>query len=236
MLVVVQPVNDAPRVEHINPDPLVYNVGSQTVIVDDAVVVTDVDDDVLLLGEVGIKPEYYQAGADIIEFDETENIRGVFDPEEGILSLIGIASLEEYTTALRSVRYGFIADGDTTPVESKVLYYRLNDGKTESDFFERTIVMGEVIVLDIPNVFTPNDDLVNDTWKISASKEDSGEGAVIRVFNERGVKVFEATGLSSEWDGRMNGEFLPADIYYYTIDLNLSYRKSIFRGSVMIIR
>lgn len=236
MLMVVTPVNDVPRVDQIDPEPLVYNVGSGMVTVDDALVVTDVDDDILLIAEVGIRPEYYQSGADIIEFNETANIRGVFDAEEGILTLIGSASLEEYTTALRSVRYGFISDGDTTPIASKVLYYRVNDGKMLSDFYERPIEMGEVIVLDIPNVFTPNDDMVNDTWKISASKEDSGDQAVIRVFNERGIKVFEATGLDSEWDGRMNGEYLPADIYYYTIDLNLAYRKSTFKGAVMLIR
>lgn len=236
LLVVVTPVNDPPVVGQLASDPLIYNAGSGMVMVDNGLIANDVDDDVLLLGEIGIRPEYYQRDADVLEFDETENIRGVFDPEEGILSLIGQASLEEYTTALRSVRYGFLQEGDTTPVEPKILYYRLNDGKTLSAFFERSIVMGETILLDIPNVFTPDGDMTNDTWKITPSKDDSGDNAIVRIFNARGIKVYEARGLDQQWDGTMNGELLPADIYYYIIDLNLPYRESTFKGSVMIIR
>jgi gliding motility-associated-like protein len=237
MLVVVAPLNDAPRVDHMNPDPLIYNIGSGSVIIDDAVVAVDVDDEVLLLAEIGVRPEYYQAGSDILEFDDTENIRGIFDPEEGVLSLIGSASLEEYTAALRSVRYGFLSEGDTTPVSPKIIYYRLNDGTKISDYYDRTIVTGEIVLLDIPNVFTPNEDLINDTWKITASKESgSDQSAIVRIYNMRGAMVYEGKGLDHEWDGKLNGEFLPAAVYYYTIDMNLPYAHKSYKGSVTIMR
>jgi gliding motility-associated-like protein len=236
MLIVVTPVNDAPRVEQINPQPLVYNVGSGTVVIDEALVAVDVDDPVLLLGEVGIRPEYYQAGSDILEFEDTENIRGIFDPEQGILTLIGSAPLDEYTAALRSVRYGFLQEGDTLPTDTKVIFYRLNDGTTISDFYDRTVMMGETILLDIPNVFTPNGDMTNDTWKITTSKEsESDRNAIIRIYNARGILVYEAKGLDQEWDGKLNGETLPPAVYYYTIDMNLSYSNARYKGSVMLL-
>jgi gliding motility-associated-like protein len=58
----------------------------------------------------------------------------------------------------------------------------------------------------------------------------------VRVFNKRGALVFEASGLDNEWDGRMNGNLLPADTYFYTIDLNGAYATSRYKGIVVILR
>lgn len=52
----------------------------------------------------------------------------------------------------------------------------------------------------------------------------------------RGTLVYEATGLDKEWDGRHNGEELPTDTYYYTINLNLPYTSASFKGMVTILK
>ena len=48
--------------------------------------------------------------------------------------------------------------------------------------------------------------------------------------------VYEAVGLGNPWDGTYNGERLPVDTYYYTIDLQLSFIKKIYKGAVTILR
>jgi gliding motility-associated-like protein len=237
LLVVVTPINDAPYLENLEPGPLFYRAGKGSTLVTTTAVAKDVDDAQLLLAEIGFNEAIYQQGSDFLLFENTVNIRGIFDENMGVLTLIGAASLEEYTTAMRSVQYQF-ASGDTLPTSlTKTIWFRLNDGKIQGPIQERAITLGEEFILDIPNAFTPNDDLANDTWKIGTSSQSEAlDYAVIRVYNKRGMLVFEGTGLQSEWDGRYNGEVLPADTYFYTIELNLPFTKSRHKGVVMILR
>jgi gliding motility-associated-like protein len=96
---------------------------------------------------------------------------------------------------------------------------------------------GEAVALDIPGGFTPNGDGTNDTWNIrSMLGNDSFNNALLRIYNKKGTLVFEATGLDQEWDGRMNGTLLPADSYFYTIDLNGAYAKTRYQGIITILR
>jgi len=48
--------------------------------------------------------------------------------------------------------------------------------------------------------------------------------------------VYESIGFESEWDGRLNGELLPADTYFYTIDLNINAPEGYLKGLVTILR
>jgi gliding motility-associated-like protein len=57
---------------------------------------------------------------------------------------------------------------------------------------------------------------------------------VVRVYNNRGVLVYQATGFDHEWDGRLNGDVLPPEIYFYTIEVPDA--KTRYRGVVSILR
>lgn len=71
-------------------------------------------------------------------------------------------------------------------------------------------------VLDIPNVFTPNDDNINDLFIIQ------GNGVTtysLTVFSRSGVKVFEIAAKVLVWDGRIfSGEKARDGIYYYVVE------------------
>jgi gliding motility-associated-like protein len=113
----------------------------------------------------------------------------------------------------------------------------LNDGKNVSDVYERQIAFAENSGLDIPNAFTPNDDHANDTWKITPLKDSNWfTTAVIRVYNNRGKLVYQSVGLDHAWDGRLNGDVLPPDVYFYTIEVDLPHAKSNYKGVVTILR
>jgi gliding motility-associated-like protein len=81
------------------------------------------------------------------------------------------------------------------------------------------------ICLTIPEAFSPNEDLINDTWDIAAYNEnidlsDLYPNIVIKIFNRWGQKLWESEpGYPEPWDGRSNGVKLPIDSYHYTIDL-----------------
>lgn len=70
--------------------------------------------------------------------------------------------------------------------------------------------------LDIPNVFTPNGDGVNDVFYISNS------GVLfykIQIYNRWGMLIFETSAPEISWDGRTQaGNEVEEGTYYYLLD------------------
>ncbi|HEX6180000.1 MAG TPA: gliding motility-associated C-terminal domain-containing protein, partial [Chitinophagaceae bacterium] len=187
----------------------------------------------------------YSPSNDELIYENVEGfpIRGVYDAARGVLSLLGYATPADYITAVRSVKYNYRLTldnaGNQTPIStaSKKFYINLSDGLMVSDDRERAIELRTSVELSIPNTFTPNGDSENNTWAVQPiTKTDQFKETVVRVYNKRGVLVYEAIGLEKEWDGTYNGELLPVDTYYYTIDLKLSFIKKTYKGAVMILR
>lgn len=234
--ITVTPVNDIPVLSSLETEPLFYGAGDLSAAITQTVVIDEVDGDSIMFAEVGFR-DGYQTNADNLVYTPgvQTGIRAVFDPATGILTLLGQGSPSRYTQALRSVHYeSIVPAGGVT----KTLYLKVNDGKSDSEMAQRTLVYGEAAVsLDIPTAFTPNGDLSNDTWKIVPLKsEEEFEHASIRIYNKSGILVFEAVGFQNEWDGRLDGELLPADVYFYTIDLNTNTPEGFVKGLVTILR
>ena len=93
-----------------------------------------------------------------------------------------------------------------------------------------------VIVLgEIPNTFTPNNDQIHDSWVINNIF--LFPDVSIKVFDRWGRLVFEENGgYDNDWYGKgPNGNDLPVDTYYYIIDLRVPGSEP-FTGTVSIIR
>jgi gliding motility-associated-like protein len=232
VLVIVKPVNDAPELHHLETNAIEFAEGEEPVPVTTNAVVYDADDE-FLMGATIMVSEGYQEGADQLYFRNTDVIRGVFDTRTGTLSLTGQASLNEYQEAIRSVLYVYSLSSDTlTFIADKKLSVQLNDGKVLSERYERTVAIREQLGIDIPNAFTPNNDLSNDTWRVKPVQNSRiYHNALIRVYTKRGELVFQSRGFELEWDGKSNGVRLPADTYYYIIQTE---RKE-YKGAVLIL-
>lgn len=79
-------------------------------------------------------------------------------------------------------------------------------------------VKGESIVskLTPSNFFSPNGDAVGQYWTIE--KIDEYPQCAINIFDDKGVKVFDAKPYLNNWDGSYNGgKRLPDGVYYYII-------------------
>ncbi|NOY49915.1 MAG: gliding motility-associated C-terminal domain-containing protein [Chlorobi bacterium] len=107
--------------------------------------------------------------------------------------------------------------------------------------------------LDIPNVFTPNGDGINDVFRITEPQSGQGdaggtfkakdtdgfytvnhyyESTKLVVFNRQGRVIFRSEDYQSDWDG----DNLPEGVYYYVLKATGPRGTEIYKGSVSIIR
>ncbi|MEP6735475.1 MAG: tandem-95 repeat protein, partial [Chryseolinea sp.] len=242
LALLVRPVDDAPVITQFETNDLSYEPGKDPIIITSIFEVKDIDNDNLSFAEVGVDHRMYKKGYDQLLFQNTANIRGIFDADSGKLSLIGYASIQEYQDAIRSIKYNYDLN-ETEPGQPSVLpanktvYFFVHDGQKASQTVKRKIIMETNVSIKIPTAFSPNDDNVNETWQVIAlSNAEQCENAVIRVYDKRGLLLFQSVGIDKQWDGKYNGQLLPTDTYYYTVDLMLTYAKKTYKGAVAIVR
>ena len=66
----------------------------------------------------------------------------------------------------------------------------------------------------IPNVFSPNNDGINDMWKVSYKSLIKYE---CWIFNRNGKLLYKSTDPSEGWDGKVNGQTIKSGVFYYII-------------------
>jgi gliding motility-associated-like protein len=66
-----------------------------------------------------------------------------------------------------------------------------------------------------PNVFSPNNDGINDVWDIPSLIP--YPKCSVDIYSRSGHLVFHSIGYSKAWDGKLNGKPLPVGTYYYLI-------------------
>ncbi len=244
---VVNADNDRPIIIALEDDTdlLRYKSGSGPVQLTKFFDVFDVDDDSLVSAEIRFATENFHAPDDILIFTSTANLTGNYNSQTGVLLITGKAPLSEYDSAIRHIQYNHL-NAVNPVVGKKTVSFTLSDGNKVSDSRNRFISLYfENVALDIPNGFTPADDASpNNTWNIlfegdKPSNNPELKDAILKIYNSRGLIVFETIGFEKEWDGRMSGQttgdFVPADTYFYTIDLKSSNKKT-FKGTVTVLR
>jgi gliding motility-associated-like protein len=95
------------------------------------------------------------------------------------------------------------------------------------------VIMPSMII--VPNVFTPNNDGVNDQFLMQSK---SIETFNCTVFNRWGEKVYEWTDISIGWDGRTkSGAVAAAGVYYYVIKaVGVDKQEYNLHGTVTLLR
>ena len=130
-------------------------------------------------------------------------------------------------------------DGSKSNIPSPTHYY-LSVGTYDTCYFKYTTIDGcdssirftiivKEIELDIPNVFTPNGDGINDYFEIK--KLENYISNVLVIFNRWGKKVYEASNYQNNWDG----DRLDDGVYYYVLKCKGYFDDDEFYGSIMIL-
>lgn len=78
------------------------------------------------------------------------------------------------------------------------------------------ITRNNVLVIDYPRFFTPNNDSYNDTWNIF-SLEDQPNSKIM-IFDRYGKLLKELRPNGLGWDGTYIGQPMPANDYWFTVE------------------
>lgn len=91
-------------------------------------------------------------------------------------------------------------------------------------------------IVYVPTAFTPNNDGLNDVFRIKII----GEIAVnhLRVYNRWGLLVYDDPNLSHNWNGKLKGIELPVGVYVWVLDGMDTYYKKYFthKGLLTLVR
>lgn len=90
--------------------------------------------------------------------------------------------------------------------------------------------------LYIPNVFTPGNDNLNETFGVVVP---GGQANVrsMEIYSRWGQKIFQTQSPNERWDGTSSGKPAPADVYVYVIRVQFADgREEVIHGDVTLLR
>ncbi len=91
---------------------------------------------------------------------------------------------------------------------------------------------GDLVHFELPNVFTPNRDNVNDRFKLKTTQV-LDPCFVLQIFDRWGNLVHTGNGGNNGWNGLLeNGEPASEGVYFYVVQLN----DETFHGHVSLMR
>ena len=111
-------------------------------------------------------------------------------------------------------------------------------GCLASDSMRLTVIVPRIIF--IPNVFSPNDDGVNDYFTISG-RANLVKIGYLRIYDRWGNQLFErpdlTPGVQEEgWDGRFKGQPMQPGVYVFVAELQYEDISEVVKGEITIVR
>ncbi|QYA25777.1 T9SS type B sorting domain-containing protein [Gramella sp. MT6] len=88
----------------------------------------------------------------------------------------------------------------------------------------------EVSILGFPKFFTPNNDGINDLWQIEGLP---GSNTPVLIYNRYGKLLMQLKATDKGWDGNYNGKSMPADEYWFRVQLENNQE---FKGHFSLVR
>jgi gliding motility-associated-like protein len=128
------------------------------------------------------------------------------------------------------------------PVQSgeySVMAYSANGCAANAAF---QVTVDEAFGLYIPNVFSPNDDGVNDDWGIAFDGASVAGIEQVTILDRWGGVIFFQQHPPLEnavklWDGTRNSTRAPAGVYTYALIVNVINGERLYKtGSVTLVR
>ena len=216
----VAAVNDAPVILDSGSTPASYTENDAGAVVSATLTLSDVDSTTLSGATVKIAGHFH-AGEDVLSFTAQGGITGTYDPQTGVLTLTGQASVADYQAVLRSVTYSNSSDNPSE--DARTIEFQVSDGSSENAWsIAATSTVEVTAVNDAPELNHFNVELNGDVPVVlTAANYDvtdpDGPDTIFTVTNVTGGTFVVTSGgnlLSSTQDIGGNGpiSFTAADI------------------------
>jgi gliding motility-associated-like protein len=212
----------------INPLPQV-DVDDQVICLDNLPLVVSTNTNILTdqylwsTGETSSEIEIFETGSYSITITnalgcENTHIFEVTESESATIDfteVIDFSDPNNITVSISGIGNYLYQLDDNEPQESNVFenvglgYHTV----TILDLNGCANVTKEVLVIDVPKFFTPNNDGAFDTWHIVGVE--TLPGTTINIFDRYGKFLIKLTSSSEGWDGSYNGSKLPASDYWF---------------------
>jgi gliding motility-associated-like protein len=104
------------------------------------------------------------------------------------------------------------------------------------DTAQTVVYIDKIVLLYIPDAFSPNDDGINDVFYIYADGILT-ESFELSIYDRWGVQVFHTTDINQYWDGTYQGKKVPLGCYIYKLTYSTKEEAHLHRyGRVCVIR
>lgn len=196
--------SSAPPLLNANVTSFRYPTANTSVAIAPQLTVTDPDSNFLASATVKITAGYVN-GVDILSFQNTGPISGVFDAATGTLTLTGTDSVSNYRSALRSVQYLF---GGTPAGQAKTITFSTSDGIATSNLSKVNIYVSNAPATVSTNAataleVTSSPVVIANALTVTDPGSDFIQSATVRITNyESGVDSLLFTDTA-----KINGAF-----------------------------
>ncbi len=110
-------------------------------------------------------------------------------------------------------------------VENEGLYTVEVSNLCISEIFEYEVSYAECrCEINVPNVFTPNNDGINEEFEIEGTTDIASFD--LKILNRSGEMVYHSDQLYDFWDGTSHGSDLDAGVYYWIVDMTCTQGQS----------
>lgn len=106
---------------------------------------------------------------------------------------------------------------------------------SDTMYIDQFIVVDSSLV-DVPNVFTPNGDGINDIFQAKAQSLEYFHGVIL---NRWGRKVYEWDDPQGGWNGKIHGKYASPGTYFYVITAKgreIETKKYTKKGALLLVR
>jgi len=180
-------------------------------------------------------------------FLEDTSLPKLIGPDDVCLSQnVGVSStgISATNQSMWYVNYSLIAQNtpnvnlsfDSIGTYEMVLVY--DDGCHVSDTL-KALIQAEscsqnLCLVEVPNVFTPDDSQANDFFELAANCQ--LESFHITIFNRWGEAVFESNDPQFQWDGSYKSRALSEGVYFYKLSYMQSSERLYYQGFIHLVR
>jgi gliding motility-associated-like protein len=168
------------------------------------------------------------------EYDHFIEVLDLTDDNTNTIKINNIADLGigDYEFSLDNFNYQ--DDNEFTDLDPGVYTLYIRD---KNSYYSYTYGCGilevTVSVIGYKKYFTPNNDGINDKWKILGIRIDFNNASEIYIFNRYGKLLKQLDPITDGWDGTYLGKPMPATDYWFRVYLEDGRE---FKGHFSLIR